>query len=733
MAVKGTMDAPQRRMVFGLNVVLQAVIVAALVVAVIWVAGRLAPRLSAWADWTGTGRNSLSSRSVKLVRNLDENVRITAVFAEPDKRDTLGQRRQRQLQDLLNLYDSVGGARISTFMLDPSLQKKETDELLARLLELPAYRDEARPHQEALESFKDVNAQIRNLAAEEYRQLEQLMQADPQLVQDRNLSIVQNNVRQLVRGTEDIEKSIAELQAAEIPQFGQAMRDVREYLTNVELLLTSASSWMNGEGLATPGLTPGLRDFFADSTKRYEPALTSIRGLQERTKDLEDVKIEEIYSNLTRWRTGAPVLVESEREAKVIPSWELWKFPSDQNMPVGPEGEEQIFAGEAAISSAILQLTQAEKTAVIFTRFGGEPLLKVDFTGIDPMMLRELPRAPYGQLSQMLEKANFVTAEWDVAQEKTPPAVEGASRRIYVMFPPVPPPRPNPRQPSPTPSMSAEDRQLVLGAIGESGMAIFLAGWQPPEMPMPGATGDYQYAEYLKSTWGIEVLYDYLTLHFMPHPDEANLWVPAGRRPELLTTDEVVRFTEHPIGGPLATERAGFLLVAPLAMASEPPEGVTVAPVATVRETEDVWAINDLPRLENEFKRSQGTRPTETSRRAPFPIALAAEKQGGGKVVVFASEHFASDNLAQASGLRQKGNALLLGLMYPANGDLFMNALHWLTGEADRIAVGPRSGELPRLGDLREATASRLPWLLVGVWPALALVAGIGVWMVRRR
>ena len=100
---------------------------------------------------------------------------------------------------------------------------------------------------------------------------------------------------------------------------------------------------------------------------------------------------------------------------------------------------------------------------------------------------------------------------------------------------------------------------------------------------------------------------------------------------------------------------------------------------------------------------------------------------------MFSSEHFAEDSFAQASGLQQRGNSLVLGPLYPANSDLLINALHWLTGEADRIAVGPRKGDVPRLTGLTEAWSARMPWILVGVWPALALVAGLGVWLVRRK
>jgi hypothetical protein len=102
-------------------------------------------------------------------------------------------------------------------------------------------------------------------------------------------------------------------------------------------------------------------------------------------------------------------------------------------------------------------------------------------------------------------------------------------------------------------------------------------------------------------------------------------------------------------------------------------------------------------------------------------------------VVVFGSQVFAADEVAQANAVQQVGNHYVVGPAYPANADLFINALHWLTGEADRIAVGPRRGDLPRLSGLNETWAGILPWFLVGVWPALALVAGVGMWVVRRR
>ena len=53
---------------------------------------------------------------------------------------------------------------------------------------------------------------------------------------------------------------------------------------------------------------------------------------------------------------------------------------------------------------------------------------------------------------------------------------------------------------------------------------------------------------------------------------------------------------------------------------------------------------------------------------------------------------------------------------------------------ADRIAVGPRRSDVPRLDKLTEGGMAQFcRVLLVGIWPGLALLAGAGVWLLRRR
>jgi hypothetical protein len=163
------------------------------------------------------------------------------------------------------------------------------------------------------------------------------------------------------------------------------------------------------------------------------------------------------------------------------------------------------------------------------------------------------------------------------------------------------------------------------------------------------------------------------------------------------------------------------------------PEGVALDPLIEVPPTEDVWAFSNVGRVQEDFQNDQGTHRYEDDLPSPFWLAVAGTESDGGKIVVFGSEQFASDSMINAAQLMMVGGNLVLAKMFPGNPDLFINALHWLTGNANRIAVGPRRGDVPRLSELDPDEAKVCKVFLVGVWPALALLAGAGVWFFRRR
>lgn len=719
------MSASKRRFVYGLNVAVTIVLAFVLLGFATWAAGEYGGRV----DLTRTGVNSLSPRTVQLLRGLGENVTITGLYSTALKEvRPYAEKQQTRVGDLLDLYETAARGKVTAHMIDASASPAKVTALLARLKEKPAYKDEAKPHAEVLDAFPALSARLAELMQGELSGIDGLHNADPALAKIQALSIIERNLRVMIREAQATESDVKTLKEDEIPRYGRAVEQVNDYLGQVKSVLQDALDWMRNKGTGTPGISPETKSFFAGAPSRYATALGELQTLLSKTEDLASVKLEDVYETLKR---GQTVLVETENEATVLTQDDVWPWRTDRGAPPPPDGDPRDFAGEQAVSSAILKLTQKTKTAVIFTRFGGEPLLQAP-PPTNPMM--QMPQAPYQVLNELLQKENFITQEWDVRTQTEPPKVEEASRLIYVVFPPEPPPQQNPMRPAPTPRINAEQKQRIFDAVKESGMAVFLTSWMPPSsqfMPMPEK---YDFNDYLKKTWGIAVEDTHLALQFVVHPQRDGLMLPASRN--LMINSQVFHYTDHPIGAPLRGLPAAFQTVAPLRIVTgdEKPEGVTLEPIVEVNDTEDVWAINNLSRINEDLQKNQGTRRYEDDIPAPFPLGIAATGTEGKKLVVIASDRFVADSVVNMAQMVMVGGGLRLAKLYPGNIDLFLNALHWLTGNADRIAVGTQRSDVPRLDKLEEGgmlTFTRV--FLVGIWPAVALLIGAGVWLLRRR
>jgi len=732
MAVSTPITATQRRLLYGANVAVAVVLVVAVVGIAVWLAGQYGGR----ADLTSSRVNSLSSRTVGLLGGLDQDITITGLYTVLSEYQQYAQKRQDHVRDLLDLYESFGRGRVATAMIDPMKEQDKVAALLQRLREKPAYKDEAAPHEEALNKFPDLNTAVSGLAEGDLAQFKSFAEADARMKRVREFIIVANNLALLGREAQGVAADVEELLAGDVPRYGRAVSAVREYLGQVQTYLRDAQRWMSGDGAALPDLMPDVQAFFRTAQERYQPVLDQVAALLKETEGLKQVQLEEVYDTLSQWGTQPPILVETESEARVLSLNDVWPYRAGGG-PAPPDGDPRDFAGEQAVSSAILQLTQAEKTAVVFTRFGGESPIRPDFSRMNRMMM-DIPRAPYQVLNAQLEKANFVTEDWDVATQNEPPDVEDAGHTIYVVFPPEPPPQPNPMQPSPQTGITDAQKQAILEAVSESGMAIFLAGWSQPTVRFMSSGPPYEFADYLESAWGVKLRYDRLTIRFVPARHDHTLKEPAYGNPQLwgFLDPRAIELADHSITRPIRALGAAFFNAAPLEIleGDEKPPGVSVDALVVVGDTEDVWAVADRLQLEGDLRKDLGTRPREADMAAPFPLAVAAMNEQGQKVVMFSSVMFAADAIAQSRSLAVTGTALQAVQNFPANTDLFVNALHWLTGEADRIAVGPRQSDVPRLDKLTEGGMAQFcRVLLVGIWPGLALLAGAGVWLLRRR
>ena len=102
----------------------------------------------------------------------------------------------------------------------------------------------------------------------------------------------------------------------------------------------------------------------------------------------------------------------------------------------------------------------------------------------------------------------------------------------------------------------------------------------------------------------------------------------------------------------------------------------------------------------------------------PFASAVAVDCGNDGKIVWFASSEFLMDMY----------NALSSG----TNGDLAMNALAFLNGEREAMAIRSKSLNYNYL-TISESVSSMLQVMMIGVFPLAFIVTGIVVIVRRRR
>ncbi|RMF76693.1 MAG: hypothetical protein D6744_12095, partial [Planctomycetota bacterium] len=590
MAVAESMNASQRRFAVGLNVAVNMILALILLALAIWAAGRFGGQV----DVSSTGANSLSPRTLKLLESLDTDITLTGIYSTALKEiRPHAEKHRNAVADLLDLYENAGHGRITARMIEPSEDAAAVNELLARLRSKPEYADEAQAHIAALERYAELQPELSALLQSELEQLQSIRQADSQaLAQAAEPGIIERNLQVLLQSEQTLASDLAELRSGEIPRYQQAVDALRDHLSQVKKALELGRDWMARNGATLPNIQPATADFFRNAGQRYADVLQRVNAILNDTENLEPLKLEEAYSQLT---AGQVVVVETPEKVAVLSQEDVWPFRTDPDAPPPPDGDNREFAGEQAISSAILRLTQTQRSAVVFVRFGGTPLLEIDPQQFNPMMGR-MPEAPFGQIRDALERENFIVREWNVQESTDPPEIEDAARRVYVVFPP-PQQRQQIGQPPP-PGMSPEQKEAVLNAVDAAGAAMFLVGWRPPASPFGGPGPVYPYADYLKQTWGVEPRSNYLAMHFAPNPDREGLFMPASRDATTLTSD-AFRFTDHPIVAPLKALPGALEAPVPLQLTAgdDAPEGVTIEPIIEAPPSDDIWAFSDVMRI----------------------------------------------------------------------------------------------------------------------------------------
>ena len=717
-----------RRWAVGTNVAVMVVLALVLFGFVQYVGFKFGSQIQ--ADMTSHGVNSLRDGTKTLVRGVETSVTLTSLYHTTDM-DEENQKFLRAVNDLFSLYQGVNRSKVETKAINPLKDHNERSELIKRLRNKKKYVDETVKHQEVIKYFsEEAYPKLKTLLEDELARLEEVITQSPVFASLPQVENIRRGYTSLPTQADELIQAIGPALEEDIPLYSTVVRDIRTFITQTggaRSFLQSISNWGEQVVVRQPDLSNVARAYLTGTKVRFRETLDALGEVDTLSQDLPTLKLDELAREIRQSNT---IVVETDEDARVLSFGEVWPRKQQGGFSVQSKFEDHYFAGEAHVTSAILQMTKTEKPAAIFIKFGGPPVF-VAGGGMNPFMQQQRQPAQYPVMKRALERLNFTVEEWDVQASKEAPTIDPPpSKTVYVVL------RPVSQQPQMMPGMPQmpqgrfddASRQAVLSAIKDSGRALFLAGWVQPAGPFPIAA-PYEYSDYLKNDWGLNVRHDVVTLSFINF--EPGKW--AFRRPTPVGLSDF-DFGDHIIAENVQGQPGLFPSATPVERTETPPDDVQVEDLVTVRSSDDIWGETDVMGLQSELQRlNYSTGAGDTDVRGPFPVAVAATK-GEQKMVVVSSDGFAQDRVTGQQVMRLGASGIILQKGNPANEPFFVNCVQWLADNEDQMGLGAVTEFAESRLSIKEGgTLVAWQWFATAGMPALVLLCGAGVWFVHRR
>lgn len=281
-------------------------------------------------------------------------------------------------------------------------------------------------------------------------------------------------------------------------------------------------------------------------------------------------------------------------------------------------------------------------------------------------------RTGYSNVKSNMEKENYVVKTVNLVSEGKVP--DDASALILA---------------GPTSEPFQNELDLIDAYLNKGGSVLVLLD-PPPSASLP---------DFMKK-WSIDVGNNFVV-------DASGVGRLFGAGP---TIPLVTNYGNHKI-----TERFNvmsfFPLVRSVSPATTPAAGITV---------EKLLSSNDRSWGETNMKSPEASLDEKVDLKGPVPLAVVATKDLGenkkGRLVVYGDSDFASNGFSNTQG----------------NGNLFLNSVSWLAQDESFISIRPKNPDDRRL-TMTEAQSRMVSYVSVVLLPLSILIAGISVWMNRRK
>jgi len=680
-----------RRFKYGTNVTISVLVVLSIVIILNVISYRRLASLR--LDLTATRLYSLSDQTRKLLGKLEKDVKIVTLISsnapEIDK-----------ARDLITEYDNYS-KHIIVEHIDPARELSRVEQFYSTIKK--RYESTLTPMEDAIKQGRDEAHRLAEDIAKQKIAIARLLE-NKQFGQGQEKQLLEQVIRSFARydtQLKDVNQQIDKTLGSAIPDYSGSLNvlkallvefDEKIYAVVVDYLGKMVSSSKQPNHIKEQLLK--LSDSFQATREHVGKVLPILRG----------VKAGEEYTKVVQ-QIAKPntVVLVGEKQIRVIPLEEMFRAAGGEQsqLPQGQQPELQ-FLGEEKITGNLLAMSMDQQPLVVFIQGGRQPVLGY--------------QGQYEAVAGRLRNLNFQVKDWSPKGRVNPQTGQPGQ--------PAPPPEPQDGQSVVwvvTPIEPANPMMMRMGQMGsgqqivamvkqrmEQGDAVmFMAGPNPAvAMGMPDPIAD------VLGDWGIEIQSASLVM---------NEVVVSSRE---TVADPTLRINSWPdalaITQALSGNAGVFASACPIQL--QPKEGVTTYPLA-IATGNRLWAQKDLQDQKPKYSKEDAA--------DQFTVAVAASK-GEDRIAVFSDPVWATDQIV-TYGMLGPGTAQIVGAMFPANAELFINSIFWLSNMDEMIAASARSQDIRRIGEVTKAQMIGVRWAVLGGIPLLIFVIGIIVGFKRRR
>jgi len=680
-----------RRVTYGLNVLVAVLLALSLVVFLNWISNRQYKRF----DLTAAGQYSLSPQTKQVLKDLKDDYQIVTLFRADNSNAV-------RARDLVAEYGRRS-SHIRVQHIDTAAEPEQLDLFYTELKD--RYADKLKPMETAVNRGTEALEEVKKQHTAQIAEVSKLLK-NPAVGEGDAVTFAQRLTNELTRLANEVEQAKEDIKTylgggGRLPSFTKARDQVAAMLTERTKIYGVAIAGFERATAAQDTPSPVKEAFltlvpqFKASQKTIADALTVIQGA---------APVDEYDQLSTQFSSGQnTVAILAPKQVRVVPLVEMFRESAQRRAGNDDEAQPELdFLGEERITGTLIAMSLKNPPLVVFV-FGSQPALG--------------PGGQYQQIADRLQKLGLKVDQWTPSPRPgpmgqmippgPPPKGEEGQRLVWIVLPFDPPNRFNP--------MGGGGEQIVpviteRVATGDS--AIFMLGYSPVAS-MGGADPLLQMIE----PWGIT-----------PHLDRIVLQeVAVDARRKRPTAQHAI--SEWPANLPITVPLSGLAGVVseyglPMEIKSNKETGVEVSPLIVVRGS-GLWAEKNLQQGGNEIK-------LDPAMAAESFIIGAASQSKTGRIIVIGDPGWATDRVVNLGQLGE-GTAPLTGAVFPANAELFVNGVLWLSNLDTLIAASAHTQDIRRVDSLSPGSYKALRWALLAGIPIAILLAGTGVWLVRRR